>query len=364
MEKETVSFCSSFSFNSFKLLQLPKGLNLDLASTTNTESELKTFGEFVSNSELSQEVFFVTKDETFVLKRVENSNTILLREKNTSKIISGVDHSYLIQKTSPNFTKVKPLLEVTPISTSTLVQSGGVTLDEIRRHCISSEKELLAYLAEINAVKVLECTKRYAVLEREEKTSILNSLLMAVLQKNINLDEFTKEEVCLALSSFHEVCIKAVLLEFTEEANGKLSLNKKKLYQWKVEELLKDENQISLSNLISKVGNLLPKGILFEKDYLAGFGVTQNKLTIPDDESLYDNVLIKRLFAADLRHLSAKTLFNRLFLIKNEWHPDDIGVYVEHLITPELSKGKLFERFSTLCRSSADFSIKVYKKRK
>ena len=395
-------FAPDFQAHQYRLIEIP---------TTNFLDDLEKCKEFTIKGEEESALgctVLCTQDKTFVMRKAETSNTMLLldglvlkpenaktdggriRADTNVEIGSIATHVFELAEHKPSLVQLRNIFKSATLSLDDLEQAVlkddegsdadsedlseaspsakkrktqhrqpgaksdksnkcgfGLCFDDLLGMVLASEKETLAALREIRA---FEYKGRWHCLDEHSFIDTFDMVLTVITAKCLSLDKAPEETVCSDLIDTPEVAIVETLRAHSKKFKADHTENGR---MWELDPV--KVTRFRLEQLL-KSKPPLPKEELFD---LWRASLPRGSAE-PTDDHLSGLAVRKNMSGADkYYYFNANALsdnparcFKQLFAFKERWVPEEMEPYLQHLEGPDCGRAQLLRKYTRLCRDT------------
>ncbi|KFM81496.1 Sister chromatid cohesion protein DCC1, partial [Stegodyphus mimosarum] len=293
--------------------------------------------------DLEDTAVICTENQTFEIKEVETSNSLLLmpelilpekcqdkEEKVVEQNISGVFHNYYeVRPFKPNFRKLRIMLERNAYRGKEYEEENlydKVTVESLLDIVQASEGELKAALVEMPTC-IIDGSIR--ILDFDYKFSVFSSIMDIIESKSLPVNKIPKESVLDALDDSEPKEIYDQCFSWFTQETGDMDESGKKLYaldetsvcKLYAEVLLRSVGKFHLDDFLKSWQRSVPEGMKCDLRQLRGIALA-DRISTPE--------VIFYFPSYDLPE-NIKERFEKLFKIKEKWAYEEIYPYLEDL---------------------------------
>lgn len=320
------SFCDSSKRHRYRLLELDDAERIGTTSLT------------VKSNGTGDGAVLCSDTATFVLKKVETSNALLLIDsaRDSARVLAQLDALYECVKAQPSMQRLAQLLAE--------AGSEGVALSHIRRHVPASDAEIDVALRQLRALPVQQQQpaaagdQRFFVLSPTEAARLLQMAIAEVqLHDDMSIDRIDLRRLVDAVARLepnrhtvqallqHYVVDGAMMLDAVALVFARALLERRTV--WREREFLAEWRAL----LPPTVAQLPPL-----EQLLLGIALIDNSGDAFDDSLL-------TLFDRDSLSLDANTRLTQMFAKRAQWPVAHVEPYLAPLLAPA-QLAKLLQR--------------------
>uniref|UniRef100_A0AC34R4G7 Sister chromatid cohesion protein DCC1 n=1 Tax=Panagrolaimus sp. JU765 TaxID=591449 RepID=A0AC34R4G7_9BILA len=313
----TLIFANPFPPSSFKLIEVSKEI----------ASKIKNNEPLIVRGLADDYVSFCTDDETFRVKDVEITNTMVVCDKiDENSIGQEVKVKYetksYLELTKDEGTPYLALKDLLSKQQFDLPDESDGSIEWITMEDILDEVQFSRVEVEIALAKmpVVEVNGSFRYLSKKARSYLLNSLIEAVDDDSlpeINVNHITFDDLQRNFDfAIEDYCIKWIIQRYVDSSGR---LNEFAVCQDRAVEVLEKEHEIPENLFKRKMMQLLPNGVEFNDEALKGIAITT--------ESIVRGMMLDYVNVEDLPS-NPQIRLNMLFKIRTAWKKDDLEPYI------------------------------------
>jgi hypothetical protein len=196
-----VSFSSSFMQNSLKVIEI----------STDLADYIENGGNFELKGHQDRKNVILCSDTlAYEVKRIENSNTILLAKQETNQlvIVDKKTDLYELSETSPRLTQIHELLKPFQLNQNEFNEAIGLHPQTLFSEVQASKHQIQAALHDVGAVEV---NGKYHLLSSFFRYKLVRRLLDAILENSWDLSDVNENLCCKELSDINPAFVTSIL---------------------------------------------------------------------------------------------------------------------------------------------------------